>query len=1070
MNAARLVRELLALNYDGRIKRLVALGGKARTAPDAAALLDRWERGDWQERQWALAACWGSGDADRPARLVDDPSRTVATYANVLLAALGTDEQLTQTLLTLSGPRRKHLLRQLRRRDRLAPIDAFVAQLQARGDPQALRYRSLASLPETAGADGATLDPTSWQRRAAHRPQETADRLVRALEATEQPHALLFQAANAALRVLAVTHPDPALAVVRALARHLPLNQIGLRPLLARRPNEVADLVLASTSPAALDFSSVVRRLDPARLVALLERQPGTLSSPTRWLRELTPNQRAVVFERCGAAWRDADDCVPAQLLALLPAELRLREARRHLALPVLATRPLALASYFTFLPWDEALSRLQTWFQHPNAEMRAAAWRALIGTARFDSTRLGELLALVRKRKHEQDPVRLAFLTALAELPPTRWTADHLPDLAGVLREALDATDLSPASTQALARLLWRMLPHQPALTTGQLALLFRERGAVFILPLQDRLNAADARRVDDALASVCETWKETNRCGWLVWVANCLGCRLRVCTRLLDALRGLLDNKSLAWNALYLLRKHLPALEYDALLADRLRRDRRWASVELVFQHLYRRRQDLLTPFLDQPFLAGWHGKQDLIQFIPVGGHQRLTAPQQQTLGATLGSLTKLPRGREMPRDSWTVLLAIDRLARLPAADHQRLMKLASEERPVIRDAAVRALGRFDAGEGLPVLVEALDDDRARVAIYALRRGLAQLPGDRVVELLRGVSLEKITVAKEVVRLAGEFGSDAAVPWLEELAAQELHRDVRIALLRALWDHLERPGVWPLLTAAAASPDGRLLNGVLRIPADNLSETARGRLLELLLGLTAHPEPTVRVAVLQRFAVQPVPDPRHRLVERALTFLASPLPDERTVAAQAVLAVATTTDAEGIAAAVRALLPARKPLVEWLTAVTSATAANPPRLAAVAGATLTVLQTDGLTLRWQPSLVLAAGGVSGLRTYLEQFVSRPGDLHADVLRALEQALESCAGRPDRAELESLEAMLAGQVDERLRRLAVTALRVAARDGQGWTPARRARLERYRADGSGVVAGEAQFVFPPEV
>src|SRR5262249_42731525 len=137
----------------------------------------------------------------------------------------------------------------------------------------------------------------------------------------------------------------------------------------------------------------------------------------------------------------------------------------------VLTTRPLVRAAYFALLPWDEARDGLRGWFQHPEAEMRSAAWTALTAAARYQSSRLGELLTLVRQRKNEQDPVRLAFLTGLAGLPPRRWAAEHLPDLAGVLREALDAPNLSPASTNALARLLWSLLPHQPAWAATQLA-----------------------------------------------------------------------------------------------------------------------------------------------------------------------------------------------------------------------------------------------------------------------------------------------------------------------------------------------------------------------------------------------------------------------------------------------------------------------------------------------------------------------------------------------------------------------------------------------------------------------
>ena len=98
-------------------------------------------------------------------------------------------------------------------------------------------------------------------------------------------------------------------------------------------------------------------------------------------------------------------------------------------------------------------------------------------------------------------------------------------------------------------------------------------------------------------------------------------------------------------------------------------------------------------------------------------------------------------------------------------------------------MREAALRALGRLDAGQGVPVLLEALADERARVAIYALRSALRSMPAARVLGHLREVSAAKVTVAKEVVRLAGELGGPAGFAFLQEMEARSLHRDVRVA-----------------------------------------------------------------------------------------------------------------------------------------------------------------------------------------------------------------------------------------------------------------------------------------------
>jgi hypothetical protein len=154
-------------------------------------------------------------------------------------------------------------------------------------------------------------------------------------------------------------------------------------------------------------------------------------------------------------------------------------------------------------------------------------------------------------------------------------------------------------------------------------------------------------------------------------------------------------------------------------------------------------------------------------------------------------------------------------------------------------------------------------------------------------------------VTVAKEVVRLAGGLATPEAFEFLREQEARPLHRDVRVALLRALWDHLERPEAWESMARAAQSEDDALLTSVVRIPADRLSVAARRRLLTLLVGLLGHGEPGVRLEVIERCQTQPVDDPERLVLAPLLEALASPLPDERGAAARAVFASCTRQDA---------------------------------------------------------------------------------------------------------------------------------------------------------------------------
>ena len=130
---------------------------------------------------------------------------------------------------------------------------------------------------------------------------------------------------------------------------------------------------------------------------------------------------------------------------------------------------------------------------------------------------------------------------------------------------------------------------------------------------------------------------------------------------------------------------------------------------------------------------------------RFVPFfhGGYSRWIDKQQEIFAGSLANLT-----RDDKRDNPAVWRAIEQT---------RLFELASLQNPrsAIRDRALYALSRLDGGQGVPILLSALDDVRARIAIYALRRCLMEMPVDSAVFILKNAPRSKVTVAKEIVRL---------------------------------------------------------------------------------------------------------------------------------------------------------------------------------------------------------------------------------------------------------------------------------------------------------------------------
>jgi hypothetical protein len=1056
------------LSHSARVRKAVEVGTRARTDAQAARLLREWRAGGFTRRLLATFACHGSRDSAALVAMSADPSRLIARVALSVLCDVGDDDSLLAALRTLPPRRAAKALFWLQR-PRPHVVDRFVTERATVGDATAWPLVPLGSAAvlnryfATAAERGGEV---FWRRLAVMHPARAAAEIVSRLDAATNPDGLLFWYARTVVTILSDREPDTALAVVAALRRHVPLATIPLQALVKRRPVAVADLVLGANEVVAVYFQRVAHRLDVPRIVALFRRGAHYLGDPGWWLARLTSADRATIYRELAPAWTADDSVVALNVLRRLPAGVRTDQARRVVALPVLATRPLQRLPFVGLLPWDEARAESKAWLTHPEAENRAAALVALSESVRYDRARLADFLELLIVRKYEQDPVRLAFLTALAALPPGRWKAEHLPALAQVIRDALDAGDLSGGSVTALGRLIFGLLPFQPEWTADQLAAVTRERG--YPGWSGRMLTAEDVRRIAAPLTPVVETWMSREKEDRVVALASNVGRRLPDWPDLVAFLERLVFGRSrdhIAANAMALLAKHVRA-ERERVITTALAKDESWVLQPPVMNFLHARRQELLTPFLGQRPYSGRFSTGHVRHVLPIAsGFFRWTDAQQELFARSLAELARAPSRKKDVQVTWEVLFAVRRMPALPAVGAERLVKLAGDERPAVQETAVRALGRLDARQGVPELLEALGDARARWAVYALRQALNDLPPARVLEVMRGVPLGKVTVAKETVRLAGEFGGAAALGWFGELHRRDLHRDVRGALLRALWDHLDSSEAWAILDASVTAPDPGVVIGLARIQVGHASNEARERVAELLRRLLDYPEPTVRVAVLARLAAQPVPDPKRVLLAAVLAKLASAVPDERTAGLSAALAAATDADAPAFAAAFTRLLAQRRELAAAVGEFAYRTRVLGPRLVEVRSVVLTAVEADPTVLNLSIQLAAARFAAEPFAQWVLRLVGA-SRWHAATQTAACDAVVSSGQTAE--ELERGEAVWSAAPDPAARWLALRVLvRVAAE--QGWTEARRDRLRRYRDDPHPLVADEAALTFPPD-
>ncbi|WP_437488761.1 hypothetical protein WME75_09395 [Sorangium sp. So ce1014] len=1119
MDIASFLAEVEPLAHDDRVRRVVALGGAAARGDDAgaAALLGALSGSDQAyERLLALMAVYGSGDGARVVAAVSDPSRLVRRRAGRMVARFCDDAQALAALGALVERRAlRRTVAQLARRKRQGVVDAFLgARLQQGRDPAIVDLLPFGSEP-LVSAHRHALDeaggPHCLARLAVRHPAAAARWFGEAIARSRTLDVRLRYRLAPLLVPLARRAPDAALPLIGALfdLGEEPSFLAGPLGVLARaRPAATFDLLKArheSGRPArppgafaVVSFDKGAPALGAERLDYLIRNAWGALSDGKRgprWFLRLRPDdQRAVLrafllggrggfgaflfryvtaesaeeqaireraFERWSRAAQAADGSIAPEVLDALPADLREREARRHLVdCPALVARPDRRMSYARLLPFAEAKTVLAPLLGHPEGDERAKAQALLLASVLHDRGALADALASVRARKFEQDPVRRAMIGALAALPLARFGPEHLEAVGAVAQDALDAADLSQATASAVERLVVRLFRVDGAWGARWIARILAVRGSVSTAGLGEGLTGAEAERLTPALAQLAGAWCTRERAGAVLSLAHSLGIRLGVVVPLLEALERLsreLPFAGVAAGALALLRAH-DRPRFARLVPALLRDDASFVLIGDVARHVSWKRQDLLDPLLDGRPMTGRFATGRTRWVLDFGGgHGRWTARQQERYAVGLRALLA-DEGCDVP----TLRFAVSALVRLAYVDASAITPFAADPRPPLREMAIRGLPWLDAGQGVPVLVECLGDDRARWAIYALRKAFAEMPRDRVLAELRAVPTTKVTVAKEVVRLLGELGGDDAYRDLLRLDGPKTHRDVRIALLRALWDHLDKPGTWDIFDRAVGDPDWIVASKLADLPLGRLSTEAEPRVVGLLAAILGRAEPEARLDLLRRAAQLPLRDEQRALFLRLLAHLDVPTPEEAAEALAAVLARMQPAEVAAVVARLRELSSRRRHLVAFLPVLSARLGAYAARHhLAVGEGLLAVLKADALAV---PQYLGLAARLLQWRE-LGQALSELGRrdlLHHDAMVAAMAAVQGCVYP------SPLEEALRGSDDPRLRRLALEALVQAASPKNGWTEERRALLERYRGDRSPAVAGPAGFIAPP--
>ena len=1049
-----------------RVRGMIALG--RRGDEEARTLVAALETRGFYERRLALFSCYGSHDRAHVLRALNDPSSILRDLAARLVPLVCDDTQAQEALQVAPSQLRRPLLRRLLQRRRQAPIDAYISAL-APNDTQFPRLLPLAS-PEIIHVHADDFirlaRDVDWERLGSQRPAVALDLLERWLGAQESGEGRPLRILNTLLPDLAHVDPDRTLALVRTLTRTISLTRIQHLETLARvRPEVVTQLLVADGEYQSYRMYSFLRYFTPEQLTALRDVYGQSLGHyVSHWFPLLTPEQRGAVFTAMRRDLRTWQGNIEESVVAALPRESREREARRQLKNERLAVT--GRVRYAAYLPWDEALNALQPHLAASDVATRQTALQALIGAVAYNRAHLAGALTLLLARRMEQDSVRSVMFAALVKLPPSVWRAEHLPDLAEIIRAGLNDIGLSQYTLKSLQSLVLRLAPRHPAWAATQLATTLRERGWAEPEVPADLTRSAAAAQIISALLPVLDGWlareNETAALDTLEAFAIDGLAPAPALPRAEELLRRTRSRPN-AERALALLKS-----QRDRLIPALLGEDQSWITLPAVSRYLFARRQDLLTPYLDaRPYTGRWQTGRTPFLAPLERTFTRGTAAQQERYAAAL-----LATIGDSEQEASALTMAVNQLAFLPAISADRIAALTTDERSVVRTSALFTLARLDTDAGLSTLIEGLRDDRARTAIRALSPFLKSMPPSQALAVLRDVPLERVTVAKEVVRFIGDLRTEEAYQELLAREDGELQRDVRIALLGALASYLDREPSWDVYSRAAKAPDAEIAQTLLTLSPFTpynvaaLPPDQRGRSFGLLALLVAHPDRETRREALRHCVRLTIGDNDKVLLPTLLQMARGTDQREAAEALEAALAICDERDAPAIADLLRDLLPRRRLLKRAVKALEPDDTRARQRLLPVTRAALGALEADPLTITLRVRLAGWYLSADDLAEYFER-VSARQEWHDEALLV---ACATISDQEDRLSVEqwrAIEGRLSTSGDARLRRLAFAALKAWATRAGDWEGAPLERLRAYRADPAPLVAAAAQFTLP---